>query len=143
MQLLKRMQASVGLEPLPQAVQRVLHESGLVAWLQQQQREEQQQGEQEQQQGAAAPSSEAVAEDLPLPLRCVLLKAQQLAADWERQQQQVVHTQQPLDGQQVQTQQQLDSGQGQLRQLPTAWQSSTKRHRQRSDSSSSSGTPGC
>ena len=111
-QLLKRMQASVGLEPLPQAVQRVLHESGLVAWLQQQQREEQQQGEQEQQQGAAAPSSEAVAEDLPLPLRCVLLKAQQLAADWERQQQQVVHTQQPLDGQQVQTQQQLDSGQG-------------------------------
>jgi superfamily I DNA/RNA helicase len=118
-QLLKRMQASVGLEPLPQAVQRVLHESGLVAWLQQQQgeqQEEEEQGEQEQQQSGASPSSEAAAEGLPLPLRCVLLKAQQLAADWERQQQQQAaqtqQIQQPLAGQQVQTQQQLDTEQG-------------------------------
>lgn len=84
--LLKQAQQSVTREPLPQAVRRVLHDSGLLAWLQEQQDEQGQVGEWQGQQSDG--QGQAGAEDDPLPprLRTVLQKAQELAAEWKRSQ---------------------------------------------------------
>ncbi len=89
--LLRGMQQAVGREPLAQAVRRVLHESGLAAWVRQQQ-------------GAAAlareghdagcdssqeTTSQEEAEQLPPRLHSVVVKAEQLAAKWQQQGSQV------------------------------------------------------
>lgn len=86
--LLRGMQQVVGREPLPQAVRRVLHESGLAAWVQRQQAAAAlaDEGSDEASQNAAGQGG---GEQLPPRLRSVVLKAQQLAEEWQQQGSQV------------------------------------------------------
>lgn len=78
--LLRGMRRAVGQEPLPRALRRVLQDSGLAAWLQQHgpAGAAAAVGSQQQRLGGGG--------DLPASLRCVLDKAEQLAAEWQQQQ---------------------------------------------------------
>ncbi|KAL4431029.1 hypothetical protein ABPG75_006285 [Micractinium tetrahymenae] len=87
--LLRGMQRAVGQEPLPQAVRRVLRESGLEAWVQRQQDAAALAGDSSGC-GSGSGASQAAAageggEQLPPRLHSVVLKAQQLAAEWQQQ----------------------------------------------------------
>lgn len=89
--LLRGMQQAVGREPLAQAVRRVLHESGLAAWVRQQQEAAAlaREGHGAGCDASQAATSQEEAEQLPPRLHSVVVKAEQLAAKWQQQGSQV------------------------------------------------------
>lgn len=84
--LLRDMRLTVGREPLPQAVQRLLLESGLAAWVHRQQEAAELAGEASNMNGGAyGMAGHECGEQLPSRLLVVLMKARQLAAEWQQQ----------------------------------------------------------